>query len=339
MKTKLHGLVATFVACVCSGAASAGEVASALLARSDSSVLGYLRVGQPAQFLNKLDAATMKSGTRASDLLPIIAQRYLKNPLLTGVDMDQPWTFVFLDPKRYSNNIAIVVGVSDAHQFYDSFGKGGVSRVQADPATAKDAVRHFTEPEDRFDQKAYVAALRAGEQPDPSKFKKQVTNHFYVTVRDKQGCIVGDASLLEQLKPGGSVIGGGTVRGDIVTGLFAPTVLALYEKDIQQQKQAMLAVMQAAAAGASAKSNPEIAARQAKMVAAVFDAMLEMTRQVCWIEIAAELKDGALTVQFGQQPLPNTLLAKALAGAVPAEPDPAMLALMPAEVAICLLYT
>ncbi|MBM3889879.1 MAG: hypothetical protein FJ388_12250, partial [Verrucomicrobia bacterium] len=334
MKTKLYGLVVACAAFLCSSAVLAGELASALLARSEASVLGYLRIGQPGQFLNKLDAATMRAGSRASDWLPMIAQRYLKNPLLTGVDMDRPWTFVFLDPKRYPNNLAVVVGVSDAAQFYDSFGKGGVSRVQADPATAKDAVRHFTETEDRFDQKAYIAALRAGEQPDPSTFKKQVTNHYFIAVRDNEGCIVGDATLLEQLKSAGSGIGGGTVRGDIVAGFLAPTVLALCGADIQQQKQAMQAVMQAARAGGGAKANPEAAARQAKMLAAVFDALLEMAKQVRWVEFAAEFKGGTLNLQFGQQPLPNTLLAKALAGAAPTGPDPALLALMPAEAAM-----
>ena len=334
MKIKFHYTLFLSTTFLCASAVLADDLASALLSRSDASVLGYLRIAQPKEFLKKLDAVTMKTGSRVSDMLPMIAQRYLKNPLLAGVDMDRPWTFVFLDPKRYPNNLAIVLGVSDAAQFCDSFGKGGVSRVQADPASAKNAVRHFTEAEDRFDQKGYIAALRAGEQPDASKFKKQFTNHYFVTVRDKQGCIVGDASLLDQLKPGGSLIGGGTVHGDVAAGLLAPTALALYGSDIQQQKQAMLAVMQTAAGRGASKANPDAATRQGKIIAAMFDALLEMAKQVRWLEIAGELKGGTLKLQFGQQPLPDTLLAKALASAAPAEPDPALLALMPAEVAM-----
>ncbi|MFA7003691.1 MAG: hypothetical protein WC429_06625, partial [Verrucomicrobiia bacterium] len=80
--------------------AAADDLAAALVTRAGPDVLGYLRIENPKTFIEKLDAVSLKFGSRISDDLPLIAQRFLKNPLLAGIETDQPWTFIFLNSQR-----------------------------------------------------------------------------------------------------------------------------------------------------------------------------------------------------------------------------------------------
>lgn len=313
-------------------AVAADDLAAALVAGAGEDVLGYLRVENPKTLLDKLDAVTARTGNRSSDDLPLFAQRFLKNPLLLGIEMKQPWTFIFLNPRRYTNNLAVVVGVSDAAVFCDSFGKGGVSNVKADPATAGAAIRHFSETEDTYDHAAYVAALRAGKKVEPILFKKQVTKQYYVTTRDGQGLIVGRTSLLDKLGSG-SKLGHDIVHGDLVVAARMPGILSLYEKDLRQQKESILealGVLTRASSGETAgPATPSF-----KTPAAVFDIALNLARQIAWIEAAAELGGGQLKLRVAALPQANTVFGRALAGQQPLELDGPLMSLLPANVAM-----
>lgn len=289
--------------------------------------LGYVRIENPKSFLGKLDAVTGKLGARVSDDLPLFAQRYLKNPLLGGIEMTRSWTFVFLDPQRHTNHLAIVVGVSDAASFYDSFGKGGVSNVRADPAGATDAVRHFTEVEDVYDHQAYLAAVNAGQKVEPLQFKKQVTKHYYVTVRDGKGMIVDDVKQLDDPALTALAADGNGARGDIVATLRAPAILALYEDELRRQKESILSAIGSAAAG-------DVVARRVKQLVAEFDATLIFFKNVAKLEIGADFGGGQLKLRIAALPLEGSSFSRALAGQQPRETDAHLLALLPADVAM-----
>ncbi|MBI5817572.1 MAG: hypothetical protein HZA88_01155 [Verrucomicrobia bacterium] len=315
-------------------ALAADDLAAALVARAGADVLGYLRVENPKTFLDKMDAVSARAGSRASDDLPLLAQRFLKNPLLAGIEMKQPWTFIFLNPQRHTNNLAVVVGVSDAEVFCNSFGKGGVSNVKADPATAGAAIRHFSETEDTYDHPAYIAALRAGKKVEPLQFKKQVTKQYYVTARDGQGLIVGSAALLDKLAPA-SKLGHGLVHGDLVLAVRMPGVLSLYEKDIRQQKESILdAVGSVARASSGAASVAGPASHSIKTPAPGFDIVLNLARQIAWFEAAAELGGGQLKLRVAAMPQSGSAFGRALAGQQPLDPDGPLMALVPANVAM-----
>ncbi|MCX6899536.1 MAG: hypothetical protein NT105_12655 [Verrucomicrobia bacterium] len=315
--------------------AAAGDFAAALVARAGEDVLGYLRIENPKTLLEKLDAVSARFGSRVSDDLPLFAQRYLKNPLLAGIAMDQPWNFIFLNPLRHTNNLAIVVGVSDVAMFCDSFGKGGVSSVKADPATAGAAVRHFSETEDTYDHQAYVEALRAGKKVEPLQFKKQVTKQYYVTARNGQGVIVGSAALFDKLTPAASNLGYDRVRGDLAAAVRVPGVLSLYEKDIRQRKEPVLdAIQSAARASSGGAATADAVSRFGKALGAGFDVALTLAKQIAWIEAAAELETGQLKLRIAAPPLPGTAFSRALAGQQPLDPDEPLLAVMPANVAM-----
>jgi hypothetical protein len=295
--------------------ATADDLAAALAARAGADMLAYVRVDNPKAFL---------------DMMPIMAQKFFKNAMLLGVDMQRSWTFVVLNPQKFTNNLSIVVGVNDAGLWLDNFGKGGVSRILADPATATAPVRHFSESEETFDQQGYMASLRAGEQPDPATFKKKVTRDYFVTVRDGQGIIVGSAALLEQLTSA-PALGGGTVRGDIVAGLHVPTGLALYPKEIENQKASLSKILEASAQGGVASGANAAAG---KMVAAYLDALVDLLKQTDWIETGGELSNGTLKLQLGARPLAGTMFARLIAGQKPAPTDDELLSLLPADVAM-----
>lgn len=311
----------------------AGDFAAALVARVGADAMGYVRIENPKTFLKKLDPLTARLGARASDDLPLFAQRFLKNPLLAGIEMDQPWSFILLDPRRHTNNLAIVVGVSDAAIFCDSFGKGGVSNVKPDPATATAAVRHYTETEDTYDHAAYVAALRTGKKVEPLQFKRQVTKQYYVTARNGQGLIVGSASLLDKLTPIANKLGHDRVRGDLAVAVRVPPILSLYEKEIRQRKEAILGAVQSAARASSGAATGA-ASRSNMTLNAGFDVTLSLARQVGWLEAAAELTDGRLILRFAAPPLPSTAFSRALAGQQPLDPDEVLLGVMPRNAAV-----
>lgn len=311
--------------------AVAGDLAASLAARAAADVLGYVRIENPKSCLEKLDAISGRFGSRVSDDLPLIAQRFLKNPLLAGIEMGQPWTFIVLDAQRHTNNLAVVVGVSDAEVFCGSFGKGGVSNVKADPATASAAVRHFSETEEVYDHAAYVAALRAGKKVEPDQFKKQVTRHYYVTVRDGQGVIVGDKALLDKLVPSPAKLGQNRVRGDVAAAVRLPCVLPLCEKEIRQRKESTLEFIQTAAGISAAAKTP---AQPDQFLNAAFDAALNIAKQVAWLEVAATLDGGRLTLRLAAPPTPGSEFSRALAGQQPLDLDEPLLALLPARVAV-----
>ncbi len=313
--------------------AAADDLAAALVTRAGPDVLGYLRIENPKTFLEKLDAVCLKFGSRISDDLPLIAQRFLKNPLLAGIEMDQPWTFIFLNSQRHTNNLVVVVGASDATVFCDSFGKGGVSNVKADPATAGAAVRHFSEIEDTYDHAAYVAALRAGKKVEPLQFKKQITKQYYVTARDGQGVIVGSRALLDKLAPAAAKLGHERVRGDLAVAIRVPNVLSLYEKEIRQRKESILETVQTSTRVSSATAMTP-ASRPDKSVGAAFDMTLNLAKQIAWLEAAAELDGGRLKLRVAVPPLPGTAFSRALAGQQPLDSDERLLAVMPANVAV-----
>jgi hypothetical protein len=308
--------------------AVAGDCAAALVARAGADMLGYVRIENPKTFLEKLDPLTARLGARASDDLPLFAQRFLKNPLLAGIEMDQPWSFILLDSRRHTNNLAIVVGVSDAAIFCESFGKGGVSNVKPDPATATAAVRHYTETEDTYDHAAYVTALRAGKKLEPLQFRRQVTKQYYVTACNGQGLIVGSASLLDKLTPVANSLGHDRVRGDLAVAIRVPAILSLYEKEIRQRKETILSAVQSAAR-ASPGAVTGTASRFNVTLNAGFDVALSLARQVGWLEAAAELTAGRLTLRFAAPPLPGTAFNRALAGQQPLDPDEVLLGVMP----------
>jgi hypothetical protein len=247
--------------------------------------------------------------------------------------MDQPWSFILLDPRRQPHNLAIVVGVSDAAVFCDSFGKGGVSNVKPDPATTTAAVRHYTETEDSYDHAAYVAALRAGKKVEPLQFKRQVTKQYYVTARHGQGLIVGSAALLDKLAPAANKLGHDRLRGDLAVAVHVPAVLSLYEEEIRQRKEAILGAVQSAAR-ASSGAAAEAASRSNMTLNAGFDVALSLARQVGWLEAAAELTRGRLKLRFAAPPLPGTAFSRALAGQQPLDPDEALLGVMPHNTAV-----
>lgn len=309
----------------------ADDLAGALVQQAGSDLLGYLRIENPKSLLGKLDTVSAKFGGRVSDDLPLIAQRCLKNPLLAGIDTERPWTFVFLNPQRHTNNLAVVVGVSDGAVFCDSFGKGGVSGVKADPATAGAAVRHFSETEEAYDHAAYVAALRIGKKVEPLQFKKQVAKQYYVTVRNNEGVIVGDAALLDKLPPAAASLGQDRVRGDIEAAVHAPNILALYEKEIRQRRDS---VLEAVRAGAPATASGDETARLGRTLRANFDVALSLARQVAWIEAAVEFDSGRLKLRLAAPPLPGSGFSRALVGQQPREADTRLMAMLPPDVAM-----
>jgi hypothetical protein len=311
--------------------ATADDLAAALVSRAGDDVLGYLRIENPKSFIGKLDAVTVKFSNRFSDDLPLIAQRFLKNPLLTGIDLDQPWNFVFLDPRRHTNNLAVIVGVSDAAVFCDSFGKGGVSNVKADPATASAPVRRFSETEETYDHAAYIADLRAGKKVEPLQFKKRVNKQYYVTARHGQGVIAGSGALLKALTPAAVPLGHDRLRGDLAIAVRVPGVLALYEKEMRQRKESVIEFIQTAASLSSAGAAP---ARSGKPLAAGFDMALAAARQTAWLEAAADLDGGQLKLRLAALPLAGTAFSRALAGQQPLDLDEPLLALLPARAAV-----
>ncbi len=323
-------LAASLLSC---GAAAADNIPDALLSRAGADGLGYLRIEQPETALAKMDGITRKLGGRVGDLLPLVAQRFLKNPMLAGVDLSRPCTVLFLNPARYTNNLAIVVGVANSDVFLDSFGKGGISRVVADPATADTPVRHFSETVEEFDQRGFIAALRGGGQPDPEKFKKEVTRHYFVTVRGGEGAIVGDRGLLAPAKAGAFRVTR-AIKGDITAACNVPGLLGIYGKEIRQQQQAVVEMVQAAAARSGAQAGGNAAVRRGRIYAAGIGSLLAIAEQVRGFEVGAELDDEQLAVRFNLQPLANTLLAKSLAAQSPAALDPGVMALMPADAAM-----
>ncbi|MBI5684402.1 MAG: hypothetical protein HZC54_04920 [Verrucomicrobia bacterium] len=312
---------------------AADDLAAALVTRAGSDALGYLRIENPKTFLEKLDAVTAKFGSRVSDELPLIAQRFLKNPLLAGIEMDHPWTFIFLNPRRHTNDLAVVVGVNDAAVFCDSFGKGGISNVKADPATAGAAVRHFSETEDAYDHLAYIAALRAGKKVEPIQFKKPVTKQYYVTARNGHGVIVGSRALIEQLAPATAKLGHDRVHGDIAVAVRVPNVLPLYEKEIRQRKESILETLQTVARVSFAAAATPVS-RPGKLPGAGFDVALNFAKQVAWLEAAAELDGGRLRLRLAAAPLSGTAFSRALAGQQPLDLDEPLLAVLPANVAV-----
>lgn len=313
--------------------AAADNAAEAMLARAGGDGLGYLRIERPVVALGKMDGITRKLGGRVGDLLPLVAQRFLKNPMLAGVDLQRPCTVIFLNPAQFTNDLAIVVGVSDEAMFCDRFGKGGVSRVEAGPAMADPAVRHFTEPVEEFDQQGFLAALRAGQQPDPSAFKKQITKHYFVTVRDGEGLIVGDRALLEApRKPGARMRR--TLKGDVTAGCRVPSLLSRHEKTIGEQQQALRALIQTGASRGGGQTGGEAALRRARMFASGIESVLAVAKQVEWIEAAVELDDGRLRARFGLRPVGGTLLARSLAAQSPAPLDAGVMSLLPADAAM-----
>jgi len=303
------------------------DLGTALVRGAGDDCLGYVRIENPKSFLGKLDAVTGKFGSRASDDLPLFAQRYLKNPLLNGIEMTRPWTFVFLNPQRHANNLAVVVGVNDAALFYDSFGKGGVSNVKPDPAVAVAAIHHFTEDEEVYDHQAYLAAVRAGQKVEPLQFRKQITKHYYVTVRDGQGMIVDDVKLMNESGMTVSTPGSAAVGGDIVAALRAPAVLSLYEDDLRRQKESILAAIGSATAG-------DAASRAVKKLAAEFDAAVNFFKHIAWLEAGAELDGGRLKLRIAAPPLAGSAFSRALAGQQPLDADAQLLSLMPADAAM-----
>lgn len=310
--------------------AVADDLAAALVERAGLDALGYLRIENPSAFLGKLDGVGGKFGSRVSDDLPLFAQRFLKNPLLAGVAMDRPWAFIFLNPHRHTNNLVVITGVSDAALFCDSFGKGGVSNVKPDPATAVATVRHFSETEDSYDHAAYTAALRAGKKVEPLQFRKSVNKQYYVTARDGQGVIVGNRALLDNLIPAAAALGHDRVRGDLAMAVRVPGVLSFYEKEIKQRKDSILESIQAAANVSTATT----ATRPDKSLSGGFDAALNLARQVEWFEAAFELDGGRLKLRFAASPLPGTAFGRALAGQQPLGLDEPLLAMLPARVAV-----
>lgn len=313
--------------------AGADQAAESIFARAGDDGFGYVRMAQTEVVLGKMDGITRKLGGRVADLLPLVAQRFLKNPMLAGVDLQRPCTVVFLNPAVFTNNLAIVVGVSDGALFCDSFGKGGVSRVETDAETAAAAIRHFTEPVEEFDQQGFIAALRTGEQPDPAKFKKQTTKHYYVTVRDGEGVIVGDRSLLEQPRTRGRRMAG-AIKGDITAACRVPSLLACYEKNIREQQQAVQMLMQAAAGRAGGQTGGDAALRRGRLFAAGIGGVLGVARQVEWIEAGLELNAGQLRGRIALRPVAGTLLARTLAGQSPAPLDAGVMSLLPADTAV-----
>jgi hypothetical protein len=195
-------------------------------------------------------------------------------------------------------------------------------------------VRHFTETVEEFNQKGYIAALRAGEQPDPASFRKQVTRHFYVTVRNGQGLIAGDKTLIEKLEPSRKPPGSGLVRGDVVAGFRGPAALALYEDDIRKQQKAILMLAERAAARGGSQPGGQAGARRGRVLAATIDGVLGFAKQLDWLEAAADLRDGWLNARFGLRPVAGTALARALAAQSPKPADRALLSMMPADVAM-----
>ncbi|MBI5397321.1 MAG: hypothetical protein HZA91_18640 [Verrucomicrobia bacterium] len=324
MKTfaRLASLLAAAVLSLASAAADPS--AESVLARAGAEGLGYLRIERPEVALGKMDGITRKLGGRVGDLLPLVAQRFMKNPMLAGVDLQRPCTVVFLNPAKFTNDLAIIIGVSDAALFCDSFGKGGVNRVEADPATAGAAVRHFTEPVEEFDRRGFMAALQAGEQADPAKFKKQVTRHYFVTVRGNEGLIVGDRGLLEPGKGGGLRLTR-AVAGDITAACNVPALLGIYEKELRQQ---------AAVTRSGSPTGGEVAVRRGRIHAAAMDSLLSVTKQIESLEVGAELIEGQLKVRLGLRPLAKTPLAGVLAAQSPAALDAGVMSLMPADAAM-----
>lgn len=306
------------------------DSAETVLACADKDGLGYFRLQQPDVALGKMDVIARKLGGRVGDLLPLVAQRFLKNPMLAGVDLARPCTLIFLNPARFTNDLAIVVGVSDGETFCNSFGRGGVSRVEADSATAGAAVRHFTESVEEFDQQGFMAALRAGQQADPTRFKKQFTKHYFVTARDGEGLIVGDRSLLERPRARIRRISD-AIRGDITVGGWMPSLLARYEKDLREQQQALQTMMQAAAMRAGGQSGDDAALRRGRMFGAGIESLIGVARQVERLEAGVELNDGQLHVRLGLRPVAGTLLARMLAAQSPAPLDAGVMSLLPAD--------
>ena len=305
---------------------AAADLGTALVVEAGADCLGYVRIENPKIFLEKLDAVTGKFGSRVSDDLPLFAQRYLKNPLLSGIEMTRPWTFVFLNPRLHTNNLAIVVGVNDTAMFYDSFGKGGVSNVKPDPAGTSAAIHHFTEAEDVYDHQAYLVAVRAGQKVEPLQFRKQVTKHYYVTVRAGQGMIVGNMKLLDESGMTAATPSS-AAAGDIVAALRAPAVLSLYEDDLRRQKESILAAIGSAAAG-------DAASRAVKKLAAEFDAAVNFFKHISWLEAGAELGGGQIKLRIAAPPLAGSAFSRALAGQQPLDADTPLLSLMPADVAM-----
>jgi hypothetical protein len=301
---------------------AAEDLAAALVEQAGTDFLGSLRVENPKLLLEKLDGISAKFGDRLSDDLPLIAQRFLKNPLLAGVEMRRPWTFLFLNPRHHTNNLAIVVGVSNADVFRDSFGKGGVSNVKADPATSGAAIRRFSETEDAYDHRGYVAALRTGKKVEPFQFRRPVTRQYHVTVRGGEGVIVGDVALVDKLPVGVTPVGSDRLRGDVALAVHLPNVLALYEKEIRQRKAEAL------------EAARDSSARLVRMLGAHFDVVLNLARQVAWVEAAAEFRDGGLKLKLAVPPLADSAFSRAFAGQQPRSGDAALLALMPPDAAM-----
>ncbi|MCX6908040.1 MAG: hypothetical protein NTY01_08360, partial [Verrucomicrobia bacterium] len=193
------------------------------------------------------------------------------------------------------------------------------------------AVRHFSETEETYDHTAYVAALRAGRKVEPLQFKKQVAKQYYVTVRNDEGVIVGNAALLDKL-PSAAALGQDRVRGNIEVAVHAPNILALYEKEIRQRRDSVLEAVRAGA-GAPAAGG-DAAARLSRTLGANFDVALSLARQLAWVEAALEFHSGQLKLRLAAPPLPGSGFSRALAGQQPRDADARLMAMLPPDIAM-----
>ncbi len=192
--------------------------------------VGYLRVPRPSDFFGRLDTILAPAGFRSRMIMPLIGDRLFQNPTLGGIDLTRPFTVVFLDPERHAKPYAFSLTTTDPRLFIRSVGGDPVQGLRLNPETAASRVKEFVKESFVFDREGYMAALRAGENPDLQDYRHAETIRFYVGNAGRFTVGADDRDLVMRTLKSEGVSPREILEGDLVVHLRPEKLRAMLDR-------------------------------------------------------------------------------------------------------------
>ncbi|MDP3980388.1 MAG: hypothetical protein Q8Q33_03120 [Chlamydiota bacterium] len=161
-------------------------------------VIGSFESPNLNTLLQAMDLYAKSTGESVEKGKEIFFTLFFKNPGWKNIDLNQPILYLFLDPEHFSNPFLYLIHTNNIDLYLSSFGESLLSNEPflLLPNKHPHQIREYLDKQVQFDRKAFLKALKSGQDFNPDNFNTVLTKNYYVYLKDDTIMVSGDLDIL-----------------------------------------------------------------------------------------------------------------------------------------------